>query len=110
MNDEDMALKSQIECVERLFKKDIIKDTPQAAKEKDIVKIASSMFLTCFNIEEQDEILYGPKWGHIELLEEYRNKAEKLYDICGEYETSAKVLNILKVIDVDLSKQFVEKL
>ena len=109
-NPDDLKLQAEREVVECLFKSNVLIDTKLSNRDKEIRNIAISLFMSFFNAEEHDEILFGPRWEDPAFMTEHINKAEKIYTIAGDYLTATKILEFLKIIDPTLAMQVVEKL
>jgi hypothetical protein len=107
---DDFRLQAEREVVERLFKTSVLADTKMSKREQEVRNIAVTLFLSFFNADEHDEILFGPRWEDPVFMSEYLSKAEKVYTVAGDYETAMKVLGFLKIIDPVLAMQIVEKL
>ena len=110
MPNDDLTLNAEREVVERLFKIEALSETKFSKKEKEVRKIAMTLFMRFFDSEQRDEILFGPRWNDPVILPEYLNKAEKIYSIAGGYEPACLIVKFLSIIDPNLAKQVIEKL
>ena len=110
MQNNDLVLNAEQEVVEQLFKIETLSETKYTQKEKEIRKIAIALFIRFFDVNRRDEVLFGPLWNNPVILPEYLNKAEKIYNIAGNYEATHNIIKFLSVIDKELAKQVIEKL
>jgi len=109
-NPDDLQLKAEREVVEQLFAVETIKDGPIAQREVEMRKIAVSLFLTYFDVEARDEVLFGPPMASYEIVEDYLNKADKIYEFAGDYSTAQKIVRFLQVVEPNLAKSVVDSL
>ena len=107
---DDVELKAEQEVVERLFACNTLRDTTISERELDVRKIAMSLFVTYFDVEERDDILFGPGDSGLFAVEDYCTKAEKIYELAEDYQTAKKFLRFLQAVDPKAAKQVVESL
>ena len=105
----DAELKAEYEAVERLFMAKKSRSTPISDREEQVRKLAASLFMSYFDAEQRDEVLFGPGCCS-DIGTEYLDKAEKVYEFCGDFETSKKCLRFLHTVDPKLSREIVAKL
>jgi hypothetical protein len=111
LNPDDIQLKAEREVVERIFSTKTIGDSVIAQREVEVRKLAASLFLTYFDVEERDEVLFGPGLNALPgVVEEYVNKADKIYEFAGDYETAKKIICFLQIVEPNLSKSVVDSL
>jgi len=111
-NPDDLQLKAERDAVEQLFATNTLNDSKIAKREMESRKLAASLFLTYCDIEERDEALFGPSRAVacLGVVEDYINKADKIYEVAGDYPTAQKIIRFLQVVDAKLAKDVVESL
>jgi len=105
----DVELQAERDAVEKLFAVRKTKDTPRTRREEALRRIAASLFLSYFDAEERYEVLFGPTVVS-DIVEEYVDKADKIYECCGDFDTSMKCLQFLRIADPECSRKIVERL
>lgn len=110
VNFDDLELNAEYELAEKLFSVDTIEDNDVTKREKSIRKIATSLFLSHFDPVERDELLFGPKSGDQGAIEEYVDKADKIYETSGNLDSSYAILKFLKMIDPKLARKVIDSI
>jgi len=113
MNSDDLLLQAEREAVERLFRKPKIVDTEWTQREDDLRKLAAILFMSYFDAEQRDGVLFGPNASSPmlpDVVEEYLSKADKIYEFFQDFEGSLKCIQFLRTADLNLSKELVERL
>ena len=105
----DAEFKAEREAVERLFAIKKSRNTPIADREEQVRKLAASLFINYFDAEQRDEILFGPGCNS-DAASEYIDKADKMYELCGDLETAKKCLRFLQAVDPKLALKIVANL
>ena len=108
-DDFDAEMKAEREVVDKLFALKKSRDTTISERQEQVHKLAASLFVNHFDPEQRDEVLFGPGCCG-DVVAEYLNKAEKVYELCGDFETSKKCLRFLQAVDPKLSQEIVAKL
>ncbi len=109
--DYDLALKAEREIADQLFKFEIIKESAEVMRERDIRHLAKSLFITYFDTEERDEVFFGPGHdGAQHIVEEYCEKAEKIYNFFRSLSSAQRMLDFLQAIDPKVASLVIENL
>lgn len=103
-NDNELTVEQTL--TERFFATELIELNNFSQKEQDVRKIAASLFVNYFDSETADEMLFGP-YNDESIIQDHLEKAEKIYDIAGSYDSAVLILNFLKTIKLDIAKQVV---
>lgn len=112
LNSDDVQLTSEQALMEEIFPTNTIKKNNVTERERDIFKLAHYLFAKFVDLESHDDYLFGPNADQCkqEAFETWTEKAEKLYEYCGDYETAKKVITITASIDFSFAKQIINKL
>ena len=109
--DYDLALQAEREIADRLFDMKAEHESATVIVERDIRSLAKSLFLTYFDVDERDEVFFGPESAGQDIVEEYCEKAEKIYNFFNSNLSSAqRLLEFLKAVDPKLAQQIVDSL
>lgn len=107
----DIELMAEWHVVERLFgTPNTIQENTITAREKEIRQLASSLFIMNFDAETCDELLFGPNCAELDVVSEYYDKAEKIYELANDYDSAKVIINFLKALNPKLSKMIIDKL
>ncbi len=109
--DYDLALKAEREMADQLFKFEAIKESAEVIRERDIRHLAKSLFITYFDTESREEVFFGPgQDGSQHIVDEYCDKAEKIYNFFNSLSSAQRMLDFLQAIDPKVANSVIDKL
>ena len=106
----DLLFQSEKEIADRIFEQKTLRNE-LSLKNYEVNKIAKNLFIISYSAADRDALFFSVENDTASIIaDEFRNKAEKIYEATSSYEEACKFINVIYAILPKSVKTIVDSL